>query len=146
MEDEKIAALVAALRPTITRLIRKLRKVTPDKHHLSQSERAVLVLLDQNGSMLASELAVLEQITPQSMGTLLKHLLSLGFITKTTSETDKRKLYITISAQGKKTLQDFRKEREDWLKKAIAAVCTDKEQTLLLKAMEPLNKLIDYNN
>ena len=138
-------SIAVQLRPLLTRLVRKLRKLSPSDGLLSQGERAVLVLLDQQGKMLSGELAIMEKITPQSMGQLLNHLAALQLITKTVSTDDKRKIFISLSAAGRQRIQKVRKERDEWLTKAIEAVCTEKEKDILLKAIGPLTKLVDFN-
>lgn len=136
--------LAAALRPAVTRLARNLRRLASDDKLPSHSERSVLVLLEQHGSLLSSELAQMEKMTPQSMGQILKQLAALDLIDKTPDEHDKRKVYVSLSAVGKKMIQKVRKDRDEWMSKAIAAVCNKKEQEILMKAIEPLQKLIAF--
>jgi DNA-binding MarR family transcriptional regulator len=136
--------LAAQLRPLLARLIRKLRKLSPSNEQLSESERSVLVLLDQHQQLLSAELAVMEKMTPQSMGQLLQHLSLLGLIVKTLSASDKRKIHISLSTVGKERIQKVRRERDEWLSKAIASVCTKEEQVILQAALAPLSKLVDF--
>ena len=136
--------LATKLRPVLTRLVRKLRKLSPADTPLSQSERSVLVLLEQNGELLSAELAVMEKITPQSMGQIINHLSALNLIDKKVSPTDKRKILLSISAQGAKMIQQVRNERDEWLSKALRQTCTPAEQQLLLQAIDSLNKLVDF--
>jgi DNA-binding MarR family transcriptional regulator len=143
MEDNQV--LAEQLRTVLGRLVRKLRKLSSPDGQLSQTERSILVQLDNNGKLLAAELAVMEKITPQSMGQLLNHLAELDLITKAISTEDKRKVFISLSATGKSRLQKVRRERDEWLSMAIAKVCTQKEQDILLKAIAPLTKLVDLN-
>ena len=143
MDAENTHLLAAELRPVLTRLMRKLRKLSPANTTLSQTERSVLVLLEHQ-QLLSAELAVLEKITPQSMGQILNHLSDLNLIGKNPSPTDKRKIYISLSPEGREMIQQVRSEREEWLFKAITEVCTDKEQQILKAAIGPLTKLVDY--
>lgn len=135
--------IATQLRPVLTRLVRKMRKLSPVDTPLSQTERAVLVSLE-NQSLLAAELAVIEKITPQSMGQVITHLNELGLIEKKPSDTDKRKIYLSISALGKEMIQQVRNERNEWLSKAIAEVCNAQEQEILMAAIGPLAKLVEY--
>ncbi|MFC4213196.1 MarR family winged helix-turn-helix transcriptional regulator [Pedobacter lithocola] len=144
MSSEKSNVLASALRPVLARLNRKLRKLSPSNTVLSQTERSILVLLEQHDYLLSAELAVLEKITPQSMGQLLNHLTALNLISKTASETDKRKIHISLSPIGKEMLQQVRHERDEWLSKAITEVCTEQEQLILKEAIGPLTKLVNY--
>jgi len=143
MDAEHTHLLAAELRPVLTRLMRKLRKLSPADTTLSQTERSVLVLLEHQ-PLLSAELAVMEKITPQSMGQILNHLSDLDLIGKTPSPTDKRKIYISLSPAGRDMIQQVRNEREEWLFKAITEVCTDKEQQILKAAIGPLTKLVEY--
>jgi len=144
MSTEKSNSIASELRPVLARLNRKLRKLSPSNTVLSQTERSVLVLLEQHDYLLSAELAVLEKITPQSMGALLNHLAELKLISKTASENDKRKVHISISDTGKEMLEQVRHERDEWLGKAIAEVCTEQEQLILKEAIGPLTKLVNF--
>ena len=144
LTNDPTDVLATKLRPVLTRLVRKLRKLSPADTPLSQSERSVLVLLEQNGELLSAELAVMEKITPQSMGQIINHLSALNLIDKKVSPTDKRKILLSISAQGAKMIQQVRNERDEWLSKALRQTCTPAEQQLLLQAIESLNKLVDF--
>ncbi len=103
-----------------------------------------MALLYQNKAMLPSELAATEMITNQSMSQVLNHLSELGYIVRLVSETDKRKVNISLSEEGESTLLRFRHERDEWLLKTIKAACTPEEQDVLKQAIGPLTKLIDF--
>jgi len=144
MSTEKSNLIASELRPVLARLNRKLRKLSPSNTLLSQTERSILVLLEQQNYLLSAELAVLEKITPQSMGALLNHLDELKLISKTASENDKRKIHVSLSAKGKEMLEQVRYERDEWLSKAIAEVCTEQEKLILKEAIGPLTKLVNF--
>lgn len=145
MTSEKNQFIASQLRPLLARLTRKLRKLSPVDTVLSQTERSVLVLLDQGGEYLSVELAEIEKITPQSMGQLLNNLVSLDLITKTVSPADKRKIIISISKNGQEMIEKVRNERNEWLSMAISQACTEEDQKILLAAIGPLTKLVDFN-
>lgn len=135
---------VSDLRTVITRLIKKLRKESATGQQLSLTERSTLSLLHQHREMLPSELAGMEKITNQSMSQILSHLLELGYIVRTASETDKRKVLISLSPAGEEILLQVRNEREQWMARAIEATCTPQEQEILKQAIIPLTKIIDF--
>jgi DNA-binding MarR family transcriptional regulator len=143
MDAENTHLLAAELRQVLTRLMRKLRKLSPANTVLSQTERSVLVLLEHQ-QLLSSELALMEKITPQSMGQILNHLSALDLIGKNPSPTDKRKVYISLSPAGRAMIQQVRGEREEWLFRALTEVCTDKEQQGLKAAIDSLTKLVEF--
>ena len=113
--------LASELRALLARLIKKLRKESATGQHLSLTERSTLAALYQQKQMLPSELASSEKITNQSMSQILNHLLELGYITRTASETDKRKVLISLTELGEKTLLQVRAERDEWLAKGTGA-------------------------
>lgn len=136
--------LASELRTLFTRLIKKLRRESATGQHLSLTERSTMSLLYQHKQLLPSELAASEKITNQSMSQILNHLLELGYITRTASETDKRKVLISLTKKGEDTLSRVRAERDEWLAKAISDSCNTDEINLLKRVMEPLNKIIDH--
>lgn len=135
---------VSDLRTVVGRMIKKLRKESVTGQQLSLTERSTLSLLDQHKTMLPSELAAMEKITNQSMSGILNHLLALGYIVRTASETDGRKVQISLSAEGEKTLLKVRNERDQWLANAIAATCTVAEQESLKNLIPILTKIVEF--
>jgi DNA-binding MarR family transcriptional regulator len=144
MNVNKDLQLASDLRTGITRLVKKLRKESPTGLQLSVTERSTLALLYQHKSLLPSELAAMEMITNQSMSQVLNHLFELGFITRTASDTDKRKVIISLTSEGERILTRVRNERDEWLARAINETCTPAEQNILNQALAPLNKLVDF--
>jgi len=142
--SNKDIQLSSDLRTVVTRLVKKLRRESVTGQQLSLTERSTLALLLQHESLLPSELAAMEKITNQSMSQVLSHLLERGFIIRTNSETDKRKVMISLTEAGTRTIMQVRNERDEWLAEAIKATCTDEEQELLKQAIKPLTKIVDY--
>lgn len=136
--------LATELRTVTARLIKKLRKESATAQQLSLTERSSMGLLMQHKALLPSELASMEKITNQSMSQILNHLFELGYISRTASDTDKRKVLISLTESGEKTLLKVRAERDQWLEKAINQTCTKEEIELLNKAIAPLTKLVDF--
>ena len=96
MDNQTNIQFASDLRSATTRLIKKLRKESPTGLQLSLTERSTMAQLYQNKSMLPSELAANEMITNQSMSQVLNHLFELGYIVRMASETDKRKVNISL--------------------------------------------------
>ena len=135
---------VSELRTIVGRLIKKLRKESSTAQQMSLTERSTLGLLYQHRSLLPSELAAMEKITNQSMSEILRHMAELGFITRTASEVDKRKVNISLSAEGEKTLLQMRNERDRWLSQAITATCTPAEQEQIKQVIGLLTKIVEF--
>jgi DNA-binding MarR family transcriptional regulator len=144
MTDNKNLEFASELRTALVRVIKKLRKESPTGQQLSQTERSTMALLNQHRALLPSELAAMEMITNQSMSQVLNHLSELGYIIRVPSQTDKRKVNISLSPLGESTLLQLRHERDEWLLKAIMQACTPEEQELLKQAIVPLTKIVDF--
>jgi DNA-binding MarR family transcriptional regulator len=136
--------LASDLRTVISRLIKKLRKKSAAGLELSLTERSTLALLDMHGELLPNELASMEKITNQSMSQVLNHLQEVGYITRRTSQQDRRKSIVRLSARGASVLAQMRRERDSWLYQALTQACTASEIALLKKAVGPLKKLVDF--
>jgi DNA-binding MarR family transcriptional regulator len=136
--------LASELRTVIVRLIKKLRKHSVTGMSLSLTERSTMDLLDQHGELLPNELAAMEKITNQSMSQILNHLSELGYINRRISKEDKRKSIISLSAKGAAVLKQVRNERDNWLYRALSQTCSQEEMGTLKKALNPLKKLVDF--
>ena len=144
MASNQDIQLATDLRTVVTRLVKKLRKESVTGQQLSLTERSTMALLHQNKSLLPSELAAMEKITNQSMSQVLNYLHTLGYISRTASDTDKRKVLISLTELGEQTILQMRRERDKWLQQAIKESCTDDEVALLKHAISPLTKLVDF--
>jgi DNA-binding MarR family transcriptional regulator len=144
MDHQQDLQFASDLRATLGKIIKKLRKESPAAQKLSLTERSVMGLLYQHKALLPSELAGMELITNQSMSQVLNRLSEFGFIIRIPSETDKRKVNISLSPEGESALLQFRHERNEWLLKAIRATCSDEEQQVLKQVIVPLMKLAEF--
>jgi len=134
------------LRTVVTRLVKKLRKKSITGQQLSLTERSTLSsLLSSVSGMLPSELASSEKITNQSMSQILSGFLEKGYIKRTSSETDKRKVIISITEKGRGIIMQVLSERDEWLNEALRETCTEEERELIKKALGPLTKLVDFD-
>ena len=139
-DDNEIAA---NLRVVISRLVKILRSEIQNDELLSLTERSTLALVYQSSEILPSELAAKEKVTSQSMSQIINKLLEHGYIKKTPSKKDKRKVIITITASGKKSIEKKRQEKQEWLAQSIFEKSTQKEKEILMKAIKVLTKLVD---
>jgi DNA-binding MarR family transcriptional regulator len=123
--------------------VKILRNETKNDEFLSLTERSTLALVYQNIEILPSELASIEKVTSQSMSQIINKLLRHSFLKKTSSKTDKRKVIITITSNGKKYVEKKRNEKQEWLAHSIFEKTTQREKEVLIKATKVLTKLVD---
>lgn len=139
LTDTEIAS---GLRSQMYRLVKLLRKETRNEELLSLTERSTLSLVNEHGSVLPGELAAMEKVTTQAMSQVLGHLLELGYITRTTSEEDRRKAIISLSENGKKLVRQRASEKTEWLTRSISTKLNAKEKQTLSEAVDIMTKLI----
>ena len=144
MDQIEDVQFVPELRAAINKLVKKLRKESPTGQKFSLTERSTMSALYQHKALLPSELAAMEMITNQSMSQVLNHLSEMGYIIRVPSQTDKRKVNISLSAEGENIFQQFKHERDEWLQQAIAQACTAEERQLLKQVIVPLTKLVEF--
>jgi len=133
------------LRTVVTRLTKKLRKLSKTGLQFSFTERSTLsLLLHSENGLLPSELAAAEKITNQSMSQILNRFLKDGLITRTASQTDKRKVIIAITDTGKQVILQVLSERDEWMADAISKLFSEEEYNSVKNAIGPLTKLVDF--
>jgi DNA-binding MarR family transcriptional regulator len=138
MEIENTAV---ALQVAVGRLVRRLRQAyTPGE--LTLSEASALSRLDRDGAAAPGELAIIERVKPQAMGTTLQALEQRGLVSRAPDPGDGRRVVMTITADGQRLLTDRRMLRTHTLAEAIARL-TDEERRALVEATELLDRLAE---
>ena len=135
--------LASGLRTAVSRLIKVIRSEVRHDELLSLTERSTLALIYQHSKMVPSELAFKEKVTSQSMSQIINKLVRVGFVKKTPSIEDKRKVIITITSKGKEFIELKRNKSQEWLARAISEKTTEAEKKQLMEAITILTKLVD---
>ena len=110
---------------------------------LSLTERSTLGLLYHNGQMLPTELAQMEKVTTQSMSQVVSHLFEIAYISKTPAESDKRKVYLSLTLPRKESVERLSQDKEEWLSEVLHKKTNAREKEVLAEAMAILTRLID---
>jgi DNA-binding MarR family transcriptional regulator len=141
MADElDVRDVAAALRVSMGLLLRRLRQVgVPGE--LTVPETSALARLDRNGPATSSELARVEQISPQSMGATLSALEARGLLTRDPDARDGRRILLSVTDAGRQLLRDKRDARTEHLARALAAGFTREELGQLMAAAPLLERL-----
>lgn len=135
--------LAVGLRVSMSRLVKVMRSEVRHDESLSLTERSTLSMVYQQSEMLPSELAAKEKVTSQSMSQIINKLAFNGYIKKTPSTKDKRKVIITITSKGKEFIELKRNKSQEWLARAISDKTTQAEKEILVSAITILTKLVD---
>ena len=135
--------LASRLRMLMSRLLKVIRTDVRHDELLSLTERSTLSMVYQYPEILPSELAAKEKVTSQSMSQIINKLSHHGYIEKTPSTEDKRKVIITITSKGKEFIDLKRNKSQEWLEKAISEKTTDAEKEILMRTITILTKFVD---
>lgn len=131
--------LASELRLVLGQLMRRLRA----EHRFSISQGAVLGRLDREGTKSIGDLAVAERVRPQSMTQTIADLEGEGLIARRADPADGRRILVELTAQGLRTLEEDRRQREGWLARAIAEDLSPPEQRVLAQAIALLRRLAE---
>jgi DNA-binding MarR family transcriptional regulator len=134
--------IARALRRSVTLLMRRLR-LNRTEEVFSPSKLIVLGSLYRSGPATATDLAARERIRPQSLTRLLASLEERGFVRRQPDGTDRRRLLISLTEDGKKALEkDFRR-REAWLATAMTRYLSAAEREALFYASRLLDRIME---
>jgi DNA-binding MarR family transcriptional regulator len=133
------AELAAAVRDSIMRFTRRLRRERPD-HGLSLTQLSALASLHNHGPMSPRELADCERVRPPSMTKVLVALEHVGLVRRDPHPSDGRQAIISATEDGSELILQNRRLREAWLASQLGRL-TDAERETLAGAVEILNRL-----
>jgi len=136
-------SLATALRTVTSKMFKKLKQQQRFIDDFSFSEITVLLHLYNNEKAYPSELAPMLSITTQSVSEILNKLEERKIITRTPSETDKRKTEVSLSAYGRESIEISRNDRDQWLAAAIEANLDAKEKETIKDAVAIMRKLAE---
>ena len=149
MDDQRSGAsardieVATALRTTIGRLVKLMRRETRNEALLSLTERSTLGLLYPDVQLAPSDIARLEKVTTQSMSQVVNHLVELNFVYRTPHAEDKRKTMLSLTGAGKARVEQARQEKQEWLAQMLHQRVTPQEKAVLIESIKILSKLID---
>jgi DNA-binding MarR family transcriptional regulator len=139
-EQELIAMAVAdRLRPTLLRLGRELRRERIGG--FSPHQVSLLVAIKHTPGVTVGELATDERVSTAAMSKRVSRLERDGLVARTQSETDRRRIGLTLSEEGQRTLRRVRSRRTAWLAGRLETLSPD-ELAAVGAASEALARLV----
>jgi DNA-binding MarR family transcriptional regulator len=133
-------ALANDLRNGIGLLLRRLRRL-PVEGDLTLPQISALVRLDRFGPATAGEMAKAEQISPQSMGATVAALESRGLLRRTPDPDDGRRVILSPTAAGARTLRNRRDAKTKTMAAALDLEFTAAELEALRSAAPLIERL-----
>ena len=132
--------LANRLRPVLLKLSRELRR---EIHGLGVTGGQVSLLnaIEQAPGIGVRELAAQERMSAPALSGYVDRLEKAGFVTRTPSGTDRRRIGLTVTAAGKRVLRSVRARRTAWLAARLRGLPQD-DLAAVDRAIEPLYELI----
>jgi DNA-binding MarR family transcriptional regulator len=137
-----VGEVAGALRVAVGLVVRKLRQV-PVEGELTLAESSALARLERVGPATSSDLAREDRISPQSMGATVATLLERGLIERSKDPADGRRIVLSITEMGVRTVHDKRGARNERIAKALRAGFSDDELGQLLETVALLERLAE---
>ena len=135
-----MTALADALRPPLARLGRELRREARTAG-VSPEQMTILVAIKYAPGICAGDLAAAERVSAPAMSKLVSRLERDGLVARTTSETDRRRVGLTLTDEGQRLLRRVRSRRTAWLARRLGAL-DPAQLDAVAAAVEPLSRLV----
>jgi DNA-binding MarR family transcriptional regulator len=129
-QEPDLEANSRSLLSAVLQLSRRLRAQRPASS-VSLSQLSVLGTLHRLGVMSAARLAEHEHLQPQSLTRVIAEMEAAELILRRRGTRDRRTLMIELTAKGRSVLAHDIGARREWLERAMAAVLSPTERTLL---------------
>ena len=124
----------------LLRLARELRQET-EQLGVTSRQVTLLWLIRVNPGLSLRELAAEERISAPALSGHVDRLETAGLIERARDENDRRRVGLTLTAEGDKLLKRVRARRTTWLAERLGGL-DDDELIALERAIEPLGKLL----
>jgi DNA-binding MarR family transcriptional regulator len=142
MPDTRVDTLALAerLRPVLLRIGRELRRETRAAG-VSPEQVSLLVAIKYTPGIGVGELAAREHVSAPAMSNHVDRLERDGLATRTPSADDKRRVGLTLTADGQRLLRRVRSRRTAWLVSRLGKLDPG-ELAAIEAAVEPLSFLL----
>ena len=121
--------LSQSLRAGVMRLSRRLRAEKAD-HELGDSQFVVLALLLRDGPASPGRLAEIERVSAPSMNRTVNCLVSAGYAERSPAPDDGRRVTVSVTDEGRRVVQETRRQRSAWLSLRLAELTAEERATL----------------
>jgi DNA-binding MarR family transcriptional regulator len=140
--EQQLDAMAVAdrLRPTLLRLGGELRR--EKIAGVSPQQVALLVAIKYAPGVTVGELAAEERVSTAAMSKRVTRLERDGLVARTQSEADRRRVGLTLTDEGQRTLRRVRSRRTAWLATRLSALSAA-ELAAVGAAAEPLARLLE---
>ncbi|MCT9933291.1 MarR family transcriptional regulator [Planotetraspora sp. A-T 1434] len=123
------AGLASALRVSLARLTRRLRKQSAH-HSLTPTQLATLSAVERHTAMTPGELAEHEKVQPPSMTRVVAKLEERGLLERRPHPTDRRQVTVSVTEKGAALLKEERRTKEAWLAQRLKELTPEERATL----------------
>ena len=143
--DERTDALDVAneLRPVLLRLNRHLRRELAPLG-VTAGQAALLHAIDTGVAVGVRELAERERLSRPRVTAAVDRLESLGLVTRTRSEVDRRRVELAVTAEWRRILRSARRRRTAWLAARLAQL-DESERGSVADALPALERLLEVH-
>lgn len=129
--------LTSDLRMACMRISRRVRfESTTD---VAPHQFSVLVRLE-SGPRTPKEIAEIEQVSAPSVTRTVGALVERGLVARSDDPTDGRQVILSLTAEGRQTIRETRRRRDQWLATRLEHL-TDSERALLVEATALLERM-----
>jgi DNA-binding MarR family transcriptional regulator len=128
------------LRPVLLRLARELRR---EIHSIGVTggQVSILAAIKHQPGITATAVAEQERVSAPAMSNHVARLEQAGLIQRTREGLDRRRVGLSLTAEGEKVLRSVRQRRTAWLAARLDKL-TDKERQAVELALPALEKLL----
>ena len=139
MNDEQLHDMASGLHSASIRLLRMVRR--EDRlTGISPPRLSALSVLVFGGPMSLADLAAAEEVRAPTMSRIVEGLVGEGLATREADPTNRRKVRIAATAEGKRRLEGGRQRRVKALTERLRRLA-DSEQRALARGVEVLERV-----
>jgi DNA-binding MarR family transcriptional regulator len=131
------------LRPVLLRVGRELRREAREVG-VSPEQVSLLATIKYAPGIGVRELAARERVSPPALSNHIDRLERDGLVTRSASASDRRRVGLTLTEEGRRVLRKVRSRRTAWLVQRLGQLSAS-ELAAIEAAVDPLSRLVNGN-
>src|SRR4051812_3453569 len=139
-ESVPLPEVASRLRLSVLRLSRRLRRHAP--LGITPSQLSALATIVGSERITLSRLAEAERVQPPSITRVVDSLVTLGFVTRTQSDEDRRVAWVAATDDGRALVDNVRRQRDLYLAQRLRSFSAE-DRAVLARAAVLLERLTE---
>jgi DNA-binding MarR family transcriptional regulator len=137
----EISRMFFEMMPLIHKLKLSYKGIAVPSSQCNKSQNVAIMMIGRAGQMTPSSLSKLLVLEKGSITTLIDSLVQMGLVNRSADPADRRKTFLSLTAQGEDQMHEIAKHRQQMMEKTFELL-NEEEIEDLYQSIQTIKKIV----